>query len=57
MIRNTHKLHPEATLSAYSDNAAVLKGFSATRFAPNTHEGNTYEHYQEDVHYLAKVSV
>ena len=56
MIRNTHKLHPDATLSAYSDNAAVLKGFKATRFAPNSEEKNAYQHYQEDVHYLAKVS-
>jgi phosphoribosylformylglycinamidine synthase len=55
MIRNTHKLNPDATLSAYSDNAAVLKGFKATRFAPNRIEGNTYEHYEEEVHYLAKV--
>ncbi|KAI8637060.1 phosphoribosylformylglycinamidine synthase [Parasitella parasitica] len=55
MIRNTHKLHPNATLSAYSDNAAVLKGFNATRFAPNSNEGNRYEHFEEQVHYLAKV--
>ncbi|RCH92659.1 hypothetical protein CU098_003960, partial [Rhizopus stolonifer] len=55
MIRNTHKLNPDATLSAYSDNAAVLKGFKATRFAPNTKENNTYEHFEEEVHYLAKV--
>lgn len=57
MIRNTHKLHPNATLSAYSDNAAVLKGFNATRFAPNSNEGNKYEHFEEQVHYLAKVCV
>ncbi|KAI8990220.1 phosphoribosylformylglycinamidine synthase [Pilobolus umbonatus] len=55
MIKNTHKLHPYATLSAYSDNAAVLKGFKATRFAPNTTKSNTYELFEEDVHYLAKV--
>ncbi|KAG2230125.1 phosphoribosylformylglycinamidine synthase [Thamnidium elegans] len=55
MIRNTHKLHPESTLSAYSDNAAVLKGFKATRFAPNSDAANKYEHYEEEVHYLAKV--
>ncbi|KAG2199215.1 hypothetical protein INT47_010590 [Mucor saturninus] len=55
MIRNTHKLNPDSTLSAYSDNAAVLKGFRATRFAPNATQANTYEHYEEDVHYLAKV--
>ncbi|RCI01281.1 hypothetical protein CU097_015276 [Rhizopus azygosporus] len=55
MIKNTHKKNPNATLSAYSDNAAVLKGFKATRFAPNPVSNNTYEHFEEDVHYLAKV--
>lgn len=33
MIRNTHKLNPEHTLSAYSDNAAVIEGSRAPRFA------------------------
>ncbi len=33
MIRNTHKLHPKHTISAYSDNAAVLEGYDAMRFA------------------------
>ncbi|CAO3592555.1 unnamed protein product [Absidia cylindrospora] len=55
MIKNTHKLNPAYTLSAYSDNAAVLEGFKATRFAPSSVVGNTYEHYEEDVHYIAKV--
>ncbi|KAI8381494.1 phosphoribosylformylglycinamidine synthase [Radiomyces spectabilis] len=55
MIKNTHKLHPQYTLSAYSDNAAVLEGFKATRFAPSTASGNVYEQYEEDVHFLAKV--
>lgn len=55
MIRNTHKANPQHTLSAYSDNAAVLEGFKATRFAPDTAAGNAYQHFEEDVHYLAKV--
>ncbi|KAI9300503.1 phosphoribosylformylglycinamidine synthase [Cunninghamella echinulata] len=55
MIKNTHKLNPNYTLSAYSDNAAVLEGFKATRFAPSSVANNTYQHYEEDVHYLAKV--
>ncbi|KAI8140076.1 phosphoribosylformylglycinamidine synthase [Fennellomyces sp. T-0311] len=55
MIRNTHKVSPQYTLSAYSDNAAVLEGFKATRFAPSTASNNSYEHFEEDVHYLAKV--
>ena len=33
MIRNTHRLNPEHTLSAYSDNAAVIEGSVAPRFA------------------------
>ncbi|KAI8071486.1 phosphoribosylformylglycinamidine synthase [Gongronella butleri] len=55
MIKNTHQKNPSHTLSAYSDNAAVLQGNKATRFAPSSQVNNTYEHYEEDVHYLAKV--
>lgn len=37
MIRNTHKLNPEYTISAYSDNAAVLDSENdAFFFAPNS---------------------
>ncbi|MGB0134506.1 MAG: phosphoribosylformylglycinamidine synthase, partial [Dokdonella sp.] len=32
MIRNTHKQSPAHTLSAYSDNAAVIAGTNASRF-------------------------
>ncbi|HSC12240.1 MAG TPA: phosphoribosylformylglycinamidine synthase [Rhodanobacteraceae bacterium] len=32
MIRNTHALAPQLTLSAYSDNAAVIEGSQAARF-------------------------
>ncbi|KAH9969308.1 PurM, N-terminal-like protein [Lactifluus volemus] len=32
MIRNTEKLHPTGTISAYSDNAAVFEGALAPRF-------------------------
>lgn len=53
MIRNTHKLHPEHTLSAYSDNAAVLEGFKAPRFAPNSE--NWYDSKVEDMPMLCKV--
>lgn len=36
MIRNTHKLNPDFTLSAYSDNAAVLDtGNDAYHYAPD----------------------
>ncbi|SCZ88516.1 BZ3500_MvSof-1268-A1-R1_Chr2-1g04461 [Microbotryum saponariae] len=33
MIRNTHNITPQHTISAYSDNAAVIEGSSAPRFA------------------------
>ncbi len=34
MIKHTHAQTPEHTLSAYSDNAAVLEGYPAARFRP-----------------------
>ncbi|VXC00460.1 phosphoribosylformyl-glycineamide synthetase [Luteimonas sp. 9C] len=35
MIRHTHATTPEHTLSAYSDNAAVVEGYPAQRFRPD----------------------
>ena len=35
MIRHTHAQTPEHTLSAYSDNAAVVEGYAAQRFRPD----------------------
>ncbi|MEO5628308.1 MAG: phosphoribosylformylglycinamidine synthase, partial [Thermomonas sp.] len=35
MIKNTHAHAPEHTLSAYSDNAAVVAGYATTRFRPD----------------------
>ncbi|KAL7269214.1 phosphoribosylformylglycinamidine synthase [Rhizina undulata] len=54
MIRNTHKLSPEYTVSAYSDNAAVLEGSNAIHFAPNP-KTQVWEATAEPVHFLAKV--
>jgi phosphoribosylformylglycinamidine synthase len=34
MIRHTHAAHPQGTVVAYSDNAAILEGRSAQRFFP-----------------------
>ncbi|CAO1616938.1 unnamed protein product [Sympodiomycopsis kandeliae] len=48
MIRNTHKTTPQGTISAYSDNAAVLNGGSATRFAA-AREGETTIYSAADV--------
>jgi len=35
MIKNTHAVTPEHTLSAYSDNAAVVAGYATARFRPD----------------------
>jgi hypothetical protein len=35
MIRNTQRVAPQLTLSAYKDNAAVVEAFMARRFAPD----------------------
>lgn len=35
MIKNTHATTPEHTLSAYSDNAAVVEGYASQRFRPD----------------------
>ena len=34
MIRATHAAHPQGTVVAYSDNAAVIKGATVDRFYP-----------------------
>lgn len=54
MIRNTHKNNPKYTVSAYSDNAAVLEGVPASFWAPDYSTGS-WKHTKEVVHYLAKV--
>jgi len=54
MIRNTHEQHPEGTLSAYKDNAAVMAGHPARRFLPEPGTGE-YRYHAEDVHILMKV--
>ena len=54
MIRQTHNENPKNILSAYHDNAAVMKGFSGLRFFadPNKHE---YQYKDEAIHLLMKV--
>ena len=54
MIRDTHKHHPGRVLSAYSDNAAVIKGYGASRFFPDPQD-HCYRAHKEDVHILMKV--
>jgi len=54
MIKNTHEKSGENVLSAYSDNAAVLRGPVASWFFPDpaTHE---YRRHEEPAHVLVKV--
>ena len=54
LIKDTHAAHPGRVLSAYSDNAAVMRGQRAARFfaSPADHR---YRYVQEDVHILMKV--
>jgi len=54
MIRNTYQKNPEGVLSAYSDNAAVVEGYAATRFFPNP-ETHQYQTNKEKVHFQIKV--
>ncbi|EXJ93662.1 phosphoribosylformylglycinamidine synthase [Capronia coronata CBS 617.96] len=54
MIRNTHKHTPEGTISAYSDNAAVLKGSNGSQWAPDDINGQ-WKSTKEGVDFLIKV--
>ncbi|KAF7774503.1 phosphoribosylformylglycinamidine synthase [Pseudoalteromonas citrea] len=53
MIKNTFENNPENVLSAYKDNAAVMKGSKAGRFFPNKEGEYTYN--QENIEILMKV--
>ncbi len=53
MIRETHRLHPEGTIVAYSDNAAVMEGAVVQRFHPRA--GDRYASAPELTHTLMKV--
>lgn len=53
MIRNTHQLHPEHTVIAYADNAAVMEGHAVERFVPGA--GGVYAKSDATHHVLMKV--
>ena len=55
MIKNTHELHPEGTIVAYSDNSSIIEGAQVTRFYPNAEQGNVYQAHSEMTHTLMKV--
>ena len=54
MIRNTHELAPGGTLSAYTDNAAVVQGYDVQRFLPDPTD-RVYRPHAEPAHVLMKV--
>ena len=54
MIRNTHAQAPEGVLSAYKDNAAVIRGSRGRRFFADPRSGR-YAGHEEDIHILMKV--
>uniref|UniRef100_UPI00262964E3 phosphoribosylformylglycinamidine synthase n=1 Tax=Ramlibacter sp. TaxID=1917967 RepID=UPI00262964E3 len=58
MIRNTHQKHPQHTVVAYSDNAAVMEGHEVELFLPQPQaEGGpaTYQGRRATQHVLMKV--
>src|SRR5690606_23610790 len=56
MIQHTYERCSEGMLSAYSDNAAVMEGFEATRFFPLPGAGASYQEVREPAHILMKVA-
>ncbi len=54
MIKNTYQQGGEGVLSAYADNASVVKGTIAGRFYPDP-ESACYGYHEEPVHMLMKV--
>ena len=65
IIRNTHQLHPQHMLVAYSDNASVMEGVQVERFvaksavnsgsSPRGISSASYEKHSETNHILMKV--
>lgn len=53
MVRHTHAVRPQGTLSAYSDNASVIAGATIGRFYPDA--DGAYRFHEEPTHILMKV--
>ncbi|MGA9335978.1 MAG: phosphoribosylformylglycinamidine synthase [Rudaea sp.] len=54
MIKHTHSVSPQHTLSAYSDNAAVIQGSPGKRFFADAQSGK-YSIVEESIDYAIKV--
>lgn len=59
MIRQTHKMAPQGTITAYADNAAIFEGAEVTRLYPRPGSGNefgrVFERADEKTHTVFKV--
>lgn len=59
MIRRTHKMAPQGTITAYADNAAIFEGAEVTRLYPSPGSGNefgrVFERKDEMTHTVFKV--
>jgi phosphoribosylformylglycinamidine synthase len=55
MIRNTHRLHPEGTLSAYADNSAVLEGSRDRWFMVQPDAEKRYAYVEDQIDMMIKV--
>ncbi|MBS5491919.1 MAG: phosphoribosylformylglycinamidine synthase [Sutterella wadsworthensis] len=59
MIRQTHKMAPQGTITAYADNAAIFEGAEVTRLYPRPGSGNefgrVFERADEMTHTVFKV--
>ena len=53
-IKNTHKVSPEKTLSAYKDNAAVIEGNVGPRCYPDS-KTKIYAEKEELINFVTKV--
>jgi phosphoribosylformylglycinamidine synthase len=54
MIKNTHERSPQGTVVAYSDNAAIMRGYQAENYAQRPDNGIYKKEYQTS-HVLMKV--
>lgn len=54
MIRHTHATHPQGTILAYADNAAIIEGGAGEAWLPNV-VGGVYTHQPAEMHTLIKV--
>ncbi|HEX4480324.1 MAG TPA: phosphoribosylformylglycinamidine synthase [Rudaea sp.] len=54
MIKNTHAVSPQHTLSAYSDNAAVIEGNTGARFFADAQSGK-FSAVKEEIPFAIKV--